>query len=143
MSHNSLNHFQLEARDQETEQLLSSELSAAQQQLASCQHSLAELTASKAALTAEVNQLKDLLDMAGEDELSLQEVAAQKEIIITRDREIEALHRALHHRAAQLDQLAPVLIARAPHGHTRAHRGAARLGGQGHGRLEGQQGRGV
>ena len=40
-----------------------------------------------------------------EDELSLQEVAAQKEIIITRDREIEALHRALHHRAAQLDQL--------------------------------------
>ena len=105
MSHNSLNHFQLEARDQETEQLLSSELSAAQQQLASCQHSLAELTASKAALMAEVNQLKDLLDMAGEDELSLQEVAAQKEIIITRDREIEALHRALHHRAAQLDQL--------------------------------------
>ena len=105
MSHNSLNHFQLEARDQETEQLLSSELSAAQQQLASCQHSLAELTASKAALTAEVNQLKDLLDMAGEDELSLQEVAAQKVFIITRDREIEALHRALHHRAAQLDQL--------------------------------------
>jgi len=35
----------------------------------------------------------------------LQEVAAQKEIIIQRDREIEALHRALQHQAAQLDHL--------------------------------------
>jgi predicted RNase H-like nuclease (RuvC/YqgF family) len=96
--------FQLEAKDQETEQQLSSELTAAQAQLASCQRSLADLTASKLSLQAEVNQLKDLLELAGE-ELSLQEVAAQKEIIIQRDREIEALHRALNHRAAQVDQL--------------------------------------
>jgi uncharacterized protein (DUF3084 family) len=96
--------LQLEAKDQETEQQLSSELTAAQSQLASCQRSLADLTASKLSLQAEVNQLKDLLELAGE-ELSLQEVAAQKEIIIQRDREIEALHRALTHRAAQVDQL--------------------------------------
>jgi chromosome segregation ATPase len=52
-------------------------------------------------LQAEVAQLQDLLG----EELSLQEVAAQKEIIIQRDREIEALHRALAAKSGQLHQL--------------------------------------
>ena len=95
----------MEERDQETEQLLSAQLSTAQAQLASCQHSLADLTAQKTALQAEVGRLKELLEEAGDEEISLQEVAAHKEIIIQRDREIEALHRALAHQTDQVRSL--------------------------------------
>ncbi len=71
------NFTQLEARDQESEQLLSSQLSAAQAQLASCQHSLTEVAGQKAALQAELTRLKELLEEAGE-ELSLQAGGAHK-----------------------------------------------------------------
>ena len=55
-------------------------------------------------LHSEIHKLKSLLEIAG-DSFSLQEIAAQKEIIIERDREIEQLSAELENKAQACSHL--------------------------------------
>ena len=63
-----------------------------------------DLNLEKAGLHRELQRLRGLLELAGED-VTLQEISAQKEIIIERDREIEILGERLDAKASFCDEL--------------------------------------
>ena len=58
----------------------------------------------RAALSAEITSLKAIVDGTDED-LSLQEIKAQKQIIIERDKQIEELNKKLNNKRGEYDIL--------------------------------------
>jgi chromosome segregation ATPase len=73
------------------------ELSGCREEVRQAKEVIEDLMANRAALAGEVAGLKGLLSGLDED-FSLQEVKAQKAIIIERDRELEAVRQQLHGR---------------------------------------------
>ena len=63
-----------------------------------------DLMQNRAALSAEITSLKAIVDGTDED-FSLQEIKAQKQIIIERDKQIEDLNKQLKHKREEYDIL--------------------------------------